>query len=159
VLFDGALVPAEAFSYPWPNQGAVRNLAYTRTLPLRQNLGQFLSRYAPALITDGLQSVSLRHQTAVAAEASSLLGWIKKGLARSGADLNTIAFTVEPGLAAGSFELQFHYADPKKTFHWRADLQKNEAVFAGDLGTGRTTLTVAALLLNAEQMLAEAMFF
>jgi len=33
----------------------VRDLAYTRTLPLRQNLGQFLSRYAPALINAGLQ--------------------------------------------------------------------------------------------------------
>lgn len=159
VLFDGALVPAEAFTYPWPNQGVVRDLAYTRTLPLRQNLGQFLSRYAPALITEGLKAVSLRHQTPVTAEASSLLGWIKKGLVRSGADLPPIKLISEPGLAGGSFELLFQYVDPNKIFHWRADLQKNEAVFVGDLGTGRTTLTVAALLLNPEQTLSEAMFF
>ena len=159
ILFDGALVPPEAFTYPWPNQGAVRNLAYTRTLPLRQNLGQFLSRYTPALIITGLHTVTLRHQAAFAAEASSLLGWVSKGLVRSGADLTTITLKTEPGLADGSFDLQLAYTDPKKSFHWWADLAKNEAVFTGDLRTGRTTLTLGAHLLNPEQMLAEAMFF
>lgn len=159
VLFDGALVPPEAFTYPWPNQSIVRNLAYTRTLPLRQNLGQFLSRYTPALISANLTSVTLRHHAAVAAEASSLLGWLKKGFIRSGTDLTPIAFNVSSELANGSFELQFCYADAQKKFHWRADLEKNEAHFDGDLGTGRTTLNVGALLLNPEQMLSEAMFF
>jgi len=159
VLFDGALVPAEAFSYPWPNQGAVRDLAYTRTLPLRQNLGQFLSRYAPALIIEGLKAVTLRHQAAVSAEASSLLGWIRKGLVRCGANLAPITLNAEPGLVEGSLEIQFHYAEQRKTFRWLADLQKNEAVFVGDLGTGRTTLTVGAQLLSPEAALSEAMFF
>lgn len=159
VLFDGAVVPPEAFTYAWPNQSAVRDLAYTRTLPLRQNLGQFLSRYQPALITTGLRSVTLRHQAALAAEANSLLGWIKKGVARSGADLTPISFKATSELAEGSFDLQFTYADPKKNFHWRADLEKKEAVFDGDLGHGRTSLTLGAQLLIPELMLSEAMFF
>jgi len=159
ILIDGALVPAEAFTYPWPNQSAVRDLAYTRTLPLRQNLGQFMSRYSPALIISGLNAVTLRHSALVAAEASSLLGWIKKGLVRCGADLSRIEFNLVLGVASGSFELQYTYADAKKSFHWQADLEKNEAVFTGDLRTGRTTLTLGAHLLNPEQMLAEAMFF
>ena len=159
ILFDGAVVPPETFTFPWPNQSAVRNLAYTRTLPLRQNLGQFLSRYNPALIIGGLQSVILRHLDPVKAEASSLLGWIKKGLVRSGADLSPIDFQLTTESATDSFDLQFTYADPKKNFHWRADLTKKEAIFDGDLGTGRTTLTVSAQLLIPELMLAEAMFF
>jgi hypothetical protein len=157
VLFDGAFVPAEAFSYPWPNQGAVRDLAYTRTLPLRQNLGQFLSRYAPSLIIEGLKTVTLRHHAAVTAEANSLLGWIKKGLIRSGADALTLS--TEAGLTAGRFELEFDYGNPGKYFQWRADLAGNEACFAGDLGAGRTTLTVGAQLLSPEAALSEAMFF
>jgi glucose-6-phosphate dehydrogenase assembly protein OpcA len=76
VMFDSAIVPSEALTYPWPNQSAVRDLAYTRTLPLRQNLGQFLSRYAPTAISDGLKSVTMRHRDALAAEAACLLGWI-----------------------------------------------------------------------------------
>ena len=159
VLFDSAIVPPDAFTFPWPNLSAVRDLAYTRTLPLRQNLGQFLSRYAPADIAGGLQAVALRHQAEYAAEAASLLGWIKKGLARGGADLAPVAFTVQPEKCEGCFELTFGYADPRKIFHWQADLAKNHAEFTGDLGHGRTTLTVGAHLLTPEQALAEAMFF
>ncbi|RXK56268.1 glucose-6-phosphate dehydrogenase [Oleiharenicola lentus] len=159
VLFDSAIVPPDAFTFPWPNLSAVRDLAYTRTLPLRQNLGQFLSRYEPADIAAGLQGVSLRHQAEYAAEAACLLGWIKKGLARGGADLAQIAFRVTPEKCQGCFELSFSYADPKKTFLWQADLSRNHAEFVGDLGRGRTTLTVGAHLLTAEQALAEAMFF
>ena len=159
ILFDGALVPADAFSYPWPNLAAVRDLAYTRTLPLRQNLGQFLSRYPPALIDAGLQQLTLRHRDALAAEANSLLGWVRKGLARCGADLAAIDTVVTPGKCAGCFELTFTYANAKKIFHWQADLTANEARFTGDLGTGRTTLTVGAHLLSPELTLAEAMFF
>ncbi|HEX7631170.1 MAG TPA: glucose-6-phosphate dehydrogenase assembly protein OpcA, partial [Lacunisphaera sp.] len=75
ILFDSAVASPDAFTYPWPNQSAVRDLAYTRTLPLRQNLGQFLSRYAPALINTGLKQVTIRHKREFAAEASCLLGW------------------------------------------------------------------------------------
>lgn len=159
VLFDSAIVPADALTYPWPNLSAVRDLAYTRTLPLRQNLGQFLSRYAPADIAAGLQSVTLRHQAGFAAEAQSLLGWVRKGLARGGADLGAIAFQIRAEQCQGCFELNFGYADAGKVFHWQADLSKNHAEFVGDLGHGRTMLTVGAHLLAPEQALAEAMFF
>lgn len=159
VLFDSAIAPPETFTFPWPNLSAVRDLAYTRTLPLRQNLGQFLSRYSPADIAGGLQAVTLRHQAEYAAEASCLLGWIKKGLVRGGADLAPVVFTVKPEKCQGCFELTFGYADTRKTFAWWASLTANHAEFVGDLGHGRTTLTVGAHLLNTEQALAEAMFF
>jgi hypothetical protein len=159
VLFDSAIAPPDTFSYPWPNQSAVRDLAYTRTLPLRQNLGQFLSRYSPELIGEGLKRVHLRHQAAYAAEAGCLLGWVKKGLARSGVHAEAVAFTVKPEQCQGCFELSFAYADAKKVFLWQADLTANHAEFTGDLGTGRTTLTVGAHLLAPEAALAEACFF
>ncbi|MDI1320117.1 MAG: glucose-6-phosphate dehydrogenase assembly protein OpcA [bacterium] len=159
ILFDSAVVPADAFTYPWPNLAAVRDLAYTRTLPLRQNLGQFLSRYSPALINAGLQQVTIRHRAQFAAEASCLLGWVKKGLVRSGADTGTIKFEVTPVDCPGCFSMRFTYADPKKVFSWEADLSQDHADFTGDLGMGRTTLEVGAHFLAAEQALSEAMFF
>ena len=159
VLFDSAIAPPDAFSHPWPNLSAVRDLAYTRTLPLRQNLGQFLSRYEPKLIGEGLQTVKLRHQAAYAAEAECLLGWVKKGLARCGVNPASIRFEVKPEQCQGCFELSFGYAGAQKVFQWQADLTKNSAEFAGDLGTGRTTLTVGAHLLAPEMALAEACFF
>ncbi len=159
IMFDSAVAPADAFTYPWPNLAAVRDLAYTRTLPLRQNLGQFLSRYAPSLITGGLQRVTMRHRGTLRAEANCLLGWIKKGLARSGTGLAGIGFEVTGEKCAGCFGLSFDYADRKKTFRWQADLEKGEARFEGDLGTGRTTLTLGGHLLAPEMALSEAMFF
>ena len=160
ILFDSAVVPAEAFTYPWPNIAAVRDLAYTRTLPMRQNMGQFLSRYAPPLIIGGLKAVTIRHRAQLGAEASCLLGWVKKGLVRSGANVDRgIAFTVTPVDCAGCFTLEFTYEDPRKIFRWEADLSKNHAEFTGDLGTGRTTLTVGAHFLEPELALSEAMFF
>ena len=157
ILFDSAVVPPDAFTYPWPNISAVRDLAYTRTLPLRQNLGQFLSRYAPALINDGLQQVTIRHRKEFAAEASCLLGWVKKGLVRAGA--GPVKFEVTPVDCDGCFSMSFTYADPKKVFKWVADLSKDQAQFTGDLGTGKTSLVAGAHFLAPEAALSEAMFF
>ena len=157
ILFDSAVAPADAFTYPWPNLSAVRDLAYTRTLPLRQNLGQFLSRYAPALITDGLRQITLRHHGTLTAEARCLLGWVKKGLARSGA--TGVAFETGSLEEAGRLALEFTYANQGKTFRWSADLPGNHAEFDGDLGAGRTTQTLGAHFLTPDAALGEALFF
>ncbi|MEO6996286.1 MAG: glucose-6-phosphate dehydrogenase assembly protein OpcA [Lacunisphaera sp.] len=160
VMFDSAIVSADALSYAWPNISAVRDLAYTRTLPLRQNIGQFLSRYAPALIIEGLQEVTIHHRAQLAGEAGCLLGWVKKGLVRSGANVDQgIKFIVTPVDCAGCFSLRFIYSDKKKHFEWSADLTKNNAEFTGDLGTGKSTQTVSAHFMTPEAALAEAMFF
>lgn len=157
ILFDSAVAPADTFTYPWPNIAAVRDLAYTRTLPLRQNLGQFLSRYTPALINTGLRQVTLRHRREFAAEAGCLLGWVRKGLARSGA--TGVGFEVSGADCPGCFAMDFSYADPKKTFNWSADLGRDHAEFTGDLGTGPTKLVAGAHFLAPEMALSEAMFF
>lgn len=171
IMFDSAVAPPDAFTYPWPNLAAVRDLAYTRTLPLRQNLGQFLSRYAPPLISGGLHTVTIRHRATFAAEANCLLGWIKKGLVRSGvtcagsipggygAGLAGVRFVAKPAECAGCMELAFAYADPGKYLRWQANLDRDEARFEGDLGTGRTALSLGAHLLAPESALSEAMFF
>lgn len=160
VMFDSAIVAKDALTYPWPNISAVRDLAYTRTLPLRQNIGQFLSRYAPALIIEGLQKVTVRHRAELAAEAACLSGWLKKGLVRAGSDgPQGPAFVVSAEKCAGCFSVEFTYAQAGKVFQWQADLTRDQAEFIGDLGTGRTTQTVAAHLLKPESALAEAMFF
>lgn len=160
VMFDSAIVSPDALAFAWPRQSAVRDLAYSRTLPLRQNIGQFLSRYAPEAIIGGLKSVAIRHRANLAAEANCLLGWVKKGLVRCGASTTDgINFNVSALDCPSCFALEFTYADGHKTFRWSADMDKNEADFTGDLGTGRTAQTVGAHLLLPEQALSEAMFF
>ncbi len=159
ILFDSALEPEDTFTFPWPNISAVRDLAYTRTLPLRQNLGQFLSRYAPELLTGGLQGVTIRHRADLEHEAAALLNWIKKGIVRCNVKVDQLKFELTPVDCAGCFTVSFVYADTRKVLRWDADLSKDEAVFEGNLGTGRTTQTVGAHFLSPEATLAEAMFF
>ena len=158
VLFDSAVVPAEAAAFPWPKPAIVRDLAYTRTRPLRQTIGQFLSRYAPAEIVAGLRSVTLRHRAELAAEAAAMLGWVKKGLARCGADVDAVAFEVMSRHCEGCFQISFSYDGGAKHFLWTADLGRGHAEFEGDLGRGRTTLTAGARLLEPAEARAEAMF-
>ena len=158
VLFDSAVVPGDAFSFAWPNPAAVRDLAYTRTRPLRQTIGQFLSRYAPAAIVAELRHVTLRHRADLAPEAAAMCGWLKKGLVRCGAEAEEIDFTVTPQHCEGCFQIGFAYAQPAKHFLWSADLAAGHAEFEGDLGHGRTTLTAGARLLEPAEALSEAMF-
>ncbi len=160
VIFDSAVVPNDAFSHPWPNRSVVRDLAYTRTLPLRQNLGQFFSRYRPEWICDGLRGAVLRHRKTFSAEAGCLLIWLKKGFSRIGADVTYLQFTTEQSDCKGCLELDFTYAKKsRKFFYWQANLKKNEAQLLGNFGSGCTTLATDARLLAPEVSLGEAMFY
>lgn len=160
VLFDAAVVPPDAFTFPWPNPAAVRDLAYTRTLPLRRGLGQFLSRYDPGAIPDGLRTVTLAHGPALGAEAGALATWFRRGLARcDAAKAGQVAFEIRAQAGAGRLEAVFSYAAPGKFFRWQADLGTQQAEFAGDLGTGPTELRAGADLLQPDLALSEAMFF
>ena len=158
VLLDSAIAPADALTYPWPRPEAVRDLVYARLLPVRQSLGQFLSRYPMDVICEGLQAVSLAHSTALAAEGRALLGWLRDRVGQCGK--NQAAFDLEalPAGAGGSFALAFAYAGPK-FFKWKGDVAKGQAFFEADFGTGRTTLPASVSLLPPENALSEAMFF
>ncbi len=156
VLLDSAITPADALTFSWPKPEAVRDLAFARLLPVRQTIAQFLSAYTPNTIVDGLKSVTLTHQPAVAAEARVIAKWLESRLADCGAK----AITVETRERADgvSFELDFVYSNAHH-FHWRGDLAHGSGHFEADFGTGKTTLPTAVSLLSPEAALGEAMFF
>jgi hypothetical protein len=158
VLIDSAIAPADALTYPWPRPEAVRDLVYARLLPLRQSLGQFLSRYPMTSICEGLQTVSVSHAPALAAEGRVLLGWLRDRVGQCGKNQATFAVEPLPAGAAGSFEVGFNYLGPKR-FKWTGDVVKGQAYFEADFGTGRTTLPASVSLLPPENALSEAMFF
>lgn len=159
VLFDTAIVPADAASYPWPQPDAIRDLVAARLLPVRQSLGQFLSGFAPEKLVGGLQQVKLYHRERYAPEARVLLEWFRRRLDQCGmaADCGAV---VEPSAAKGieDFAVEFRY-DDDRYFKWRADLAANHAEFAADLGQGRVELTTAMHLLQPAAALSEATFF
>jgi hypothetical protein len=158
LLLDSALAPEDALTHPWPRPEAVRDLTYARLLPVRQALGQFLSRYAVLDLGEGLNQVVLAHAPAVAAEARVLLGWVRERLGQCGVPGDYCRLETLPADSALSFDLRFLYADAK-TFRWTAALATGRAEFEADFGSGRTVLASSASLLPPVAALSEAMFF
>jgi hypothetical protein len=158
VLLDSAIAPADALTYPWPEPSALRDLVYSRLLPVRQTVGQFLARYSPESLADGLEKVTVHHSPQYSAEARVTLGWLSRRLAECGANLPPTAL-VEAPASSGSLGISFVYAGGRKFFRWNGDFMAKHAVFEADFGTGVATLLAAAGLLAPEKALSEAMFF
>jgi glucose-6-phosphate dehydrogenase assembly protein OpcA len=161
VLIDSAIAPADALTYPWPNPSATRDLVYSRLLPVRQSVGQFLSVYPPAQLVQGLRSVTVRHAEPVAAEGRVTLRWLCRRLEACGAAAVRLECSVVPLKSdePGSLAIEFSYAEPARFFRWSGDFATGQALFEADFGTGRTKLSAAVCLLAPEMALAEAMFF
>ena len=158
VLIDSSIAPADALTYPWPEPAALRDLVYSRLLPVRQTAGQFLASYAPAALVDGLQKVTISHAPEFAAEARVTMGWLRRRLAVCGADMEVTTFATEPN-KEGSLGISFAYAGGGKFFRWRGDFGTKHALFEADFGTGVAKLPAAVSLLAPEMALSEAMFF
>jgi len=158
VLLDSAIAPADALTYAWPRPETVRDLAYARLLPVRQSLGQFLSRYPMAVLCGGLKTVTLSHGPSITAEARVLLAWVKDRIGQCGENQATFGLTAPSSGAAQALALDFVYGD-EKFFSWTGDLGTGAALFRADFGTGRTELPSAVSLLSPENALSEAMFF
>ena len=107
VLIDSATAPAGAISYPWPRPENVRDLAFARLLPVRQAIGQFLSRYPAEKLSLGLKSITLAHGEGVAAEARVLFAWIKERVGACGASGENLEIKPSAKLAPTAFRSQF----------------------------------------------------
>ncbi len=158
ILIDSAVAPPGAMTFAWPRPAAVRDLVLARLLPVRQSLGQFLSRYAMDVLSAGLQSVTLTHAPALAPEGAVLLAWLQERLTQCGEQGATFTAAPLAAGAAGSFALSFNY-EGIKFFRWSGDLATHLAQFEADFGTARTTLPSSVALLVPEAALSEAMFF
>ena len=158
VLIDSSIAPADALTYPWPEPAALRDLVYSRLLPVRQTVGQFLARYEPRILAEGLQQVTVFHAAKHEAEGRVTLGWLRRRLAACGADAGVIKF-VQQEAAAGSLGISFAFSSGAKYFRWNGDFELKQALFEADFETGVARLPAAVSLLAPEMALSEAMFF
>jgi len=158
ILIDSAIAPPDAMTYNWPRPAAVRDLVYARLLPVRQSVGQFLSRYAMADICDGLQTVKVTYGADVAAEGRVLLAWLKERVQMCGKNRATFVAAPDQAMPPQGLGIAFGYSTGK-TFTWTGDTAKGDAFFKADFGSGKTELPATVSLLRAEAALSEAMFF
>jgi len=161
VLIDSAVAPADALTYPWENPAGLRDLVYSRLLPVRQTIGQFLSVYPPALLAGGLRIVTVGHDASLAAEGRVLSCWLQRRLAACGVEADKVKFVTGPltDQTAAGLSVKFDYENQARFFRWAGDVAAGHALFEADFGAGRTTLSAAASLLTPENALSEAMFF
>lgn len=159
VLIDSSVAPEGALTYPWPRPNNVRDLVYSRLLPVRQTIGQFLASYAPAAILDGLKQVVVTRDPALAAEARVMRAWFGRRLAACGPTEGVTFRSVPEGADGRLLSVRFEYTSPDRYFRWSGDLATRHAVFEAELGSGRTRLPAAVSLLSPEAALSEAMFF
>jgi hypothetical protein len=159
VIFDSAIVPGDALTFPWPRPEVVRDLAYARLLPVRQSLGQFLSGFEPATLVDGLQSVSVSHAPTVTAEGQVLIEWLRTRLRECNV-AESVRFDVAPfgSGAKGSLDVVFTYANAQR-FHWKGDVVHGTSHVYAAYGCEQIDMPGSVHLLSPEASLAEAMFF
>ncbi len=159
VMFDTAIVPADAMTFHWPKPENVRDLVYARLLPVRQSIGQFLSAYSPELLVGGLKGIMIEHVEEFSAEARVLQSWLGERLQKAGAQkslTNTTKLLKPTG--EKKLSLQFDY-DNTYAFTWQGNFTKGCATITANFGTGLTELRTNTSLLSPEAALGEAMFF
>jgi len=158
VLIDSSVSPDDALTYPWPNPNSLRDLVYSRLLPVRQTVGQFLARYEMPRLTEGLKAVRVAHGPELAAEGRVLLAWLRRRLSDCGPTGGCLDWKLEAG-EARHLAIELSYATSDKFFRWHGDLAAKHATLEADFGHGKTELAAGASLLSPEAALSEAMFF
>ncbi|HQF37799.1 MAG TPA: glucose-6-phosphate dehydrogenase assembly protein OpcA [Opitutaceae bacterium] len=159
-VFDSALVPEEALTFPWPRPEAVRDLAAARLLHVRQLLGQHLAGIEPARLVDGLERVVVRATPGLRQEGRALLAWALAALRRCGetaAPATGMQAPIGPETPP-VLELEFGY-NGGCYFRWRADFAMGAAGFDSDLGGGRQLHCAPVKLASPEIALGEALLF
>jgi hypothetical protein len=159
VMFDSAIEPSDAMTFPWPKPENLRDLANARLLHVRQSIGQFLSGYAPEALSGQLQQVGVSCHPSIAAEGRVLLDWVHRRLDNCGASADVkYNHAVDQKRAERSLELKFEY-EGAKHFVCVVDFVHSHADLRADFGAGKVHLPVAVSLLSPEAALGEAMFF
>ena len=161
VLFDSDVETEDFSKIEWPRPEAAVDLAYARILPIRQSLGQFLSRYDTAKLAGGLTKVQTRYSGPRAGESQNLLKWIKaclEGCANdAGVELKA-EFSGEEHCDEHSLEIEWTYEDSRH-FLWTHEKKGLDAKITADFGTGKHTAPMQVGLLKPDAALAEALFF
>lgn len=160
VIFDGQIDGESLRGLTWEKAPPIKDLAYARTLPLRQTLGQFLSGVEPARLIDGLREVRIVHGADKSGEAEGLLAWSRTSL-QACADvadttLPAIDFECRTTKKADALEVHWSYDGPRH-LDWR--WSDEHATLEADLGHGETSLHQSVHALSPRAALAEALFF
>lgn len=161
VLFDSSVEGKELDGFDWPQNCRTRDLAFSRILPVRQSLGQFLSSFNPKTIAKDISCATVQHSPEFKAEARQLSVWLQHRLldcdnTRTALE---IALKVSPANSSYALALDWSYTDGR-FLSWRYSASENEPSYIEtNLASHLVRTPLAARLLPPEKALSEAVFF
>lgn len=158
VILDSAILPEGFGAYAWPRPETLRDLAFARTLPIRQAVGQFLSSCPPVELVTNITGVRIAHAPRYAAEAAGLLRWVRERLLACGMAENISCALEAAGEKDAPLSMRFDYTDEHR-FYWQGDPEAGSSSFDASLCHGPVTMSAPLKLLTPEAALGEAMFF
>jgi len=140
----------------------VVDLAYARILPIRQQVGQFLSGFAPDDLIAGLKGIEIRHGAACRGEAAQIGEWMRASLIHCGKEKREaidLQVSREDDLKNDVLTCRWSYQRRGKHFSLRIDHGAGQMEIEAKL-TGRTQKrTLRFQPLRPDQILGEAIFF
>lgn len=162
-VFDRSDELSELIASTCPDQYSIIDLAEASLLPVRQIIGQFLSRYPVRNICDGLNAVRLCYSGA-SGEGRSLLKWVKSCLEECRGREKDVAFqpefhleTIKPD-STYSLTMEFIYAD-RRYFVFSRFEDGLRSELKASFGESDELVHAPLKPLSLEQALAEAFFF
>jgi len=164
VIYDGSIPDDSIGGMNWPSSVRTSDLAYARTLPLRQHIGQFLSGYDPRDLVDNLECVQFVSSGAMRRSAEHLLNWHREALGKcfkQKAELDSLVFSMESpdgGECPHCLHIEWRYRDRKSLeIDYNRDLKSG--LIKSRLGGDRLEHPLHIEPLSPEAVLGEALFF
>lgn len=140
----------------------VFDLAYARILPIRQQVGQFLSSFPPTHLIAGLKRVEVRHGARCRGEAWQIGAWMRGSLGncadprQASIDLET---TEDHRLNGAVLKCRWSYRNRGKFLSLQIDHSDGQLEIEAKL-TGKTRKrSLRFQPLRADQVIGEAIFF
>ncbi len=162
VVINRSLEDSDLLMVPWPEHCRCVDLANARTLPIRQALGQFLSRFPISDLSQGLVNIRVSHCPAFNGEAMALLDWQRQCLGMDSSESsNSCQFTLlEIPDNCSEVALRIDWLYDNKHFLVMAMGENNgTACLAYDFGAGKDHATLQVACLPLDRALSEALFF
>lgn len=166
VLFDGAIEEWDPDSINWPDAARVRDLAYARTLPLRQQLGQYISSIPVAVLLEHLGTLRFAAGPASQAEMKHLWAWHRACLLKAvgSADTGRVeqflpAMDAIEALEGREMSIEWLDADGKAFIRWEYLPDQHAGRFECTLQGTAGNLFSHLEPITSHKALAEALFF
>jgi hypothetical protein len=147
----------------WSNEFPAYDLARAFLLPIRQAVGQFLSRYPVDAICKGLKVVRISY-SGLSGEGYAFLWWLKSCLNECLKRENEInlqpEFLIEKIKSNSNYSLEMKFVyDDEKYFVFTRSVDKSRNVLEANFGDGNESVCIPIKPLRLEQALSEAFFF